>query len=514
MQLIAAPFPLLSLLVAVPALGALALGLFRPLKAVAKPLGLGISLLVLAGTIWAACLFDYAQAGSHPLAAPHRWIGAIGASWALGINGLGLAMIGLSAILVPITLLAGWDEDRRGEVSGFVALTLAAEAFMVLIFAARDVFLFYVAFEAMLVPMYFLIGRFGWDRVAAKAAALKFLLYSLAGGLVMLAGVIALYTVAPSDHDQYLIENLAGKLQASPGMEMFIFVTFFIAFAVKAPMVPVHTWLADTAAQARPGTSTLLVGVLDKIGTFGMISLCLPLFPSASAHAAPVIVVLAIISIWWGALAALAQKDLMRLISFTSVSHFGIMVMGIFIGSQMALTGAMVYMVAHGLSIAGLFLIGGFLTERAGTRAIDDFGGMRRVVPVLAGTFLVAGLAAIALPGLSGFVPELMVLVGTFGVSPWAAGIAVVAVIAAALYLLLPYQKIFTGPTNPARQSVSDVGWREKLGVITPLIVLMLIVGLFPRPLVDTLEPVTHTTMQVAGGIVSEPDASTTEGGK
>lgn len=408
----------------------------------------------------------------------------------MGINGLGLVMVVLSAVLVPIALVASWrDEDDQARAGGYFALVLASEAFMILIFSARDVFLFYVAFEAMLVPMYFLVGSYGrGDK--ARGAALKFLLYSLAGGLVMLLGVIALYTQAPAGANQYLLENLVGKLDATPGMEMFIFITFFIAFAIKAPMVPVHTWLADTAEVARPGTSALLVGILDKIGTFGMITMCLAIFPHASQRAALPIVVFAVISVLWGALAALAQQDLMRLVSFTSVSHFGIMVMGIFVGSQMALTGAMVYMVAHGLSIAAMFLIGGFLTRRAGTQQIGAFGGMQRVTPVLAGTFLVSGLAAVALPGLSGFVPELMVLVGTFAVAPVAAGFAVLAVVAAALYVLLPYQRIFTGPVNPERKHLADLGAREKLAVVAPLIVLMLVAGLYPAPLVNTVSPV------------------------
>lgn len=501
MTVLNATFPLLTLMVAVPALGGLALGVIKPLRRQARPFGLAISLVVLVGAIIAACQFDYGKADAYQLAETHPWIPVIGTSWALGLNGLGLAMIGLSAILVPITLAAAWHEDdAAGENAdnsraGYIGLTLVAEAFMMLIFAARDVFLFYVAFEAMLVPMYFLVGRFGQGGAKAKAAALKFLLYSLLGGLIMLAGVIALYTKAPAHSNQYLLENLAGKLDTTPGMEMFIFVTFFIAFAIKAPVVPVHTWLADTTEVARPGTSTLLVGVLDKIGTFGMITLCLAIFADASHRAALPIIILAVISVLWGALAALAQKDLMRLISFTSVSHFGIMIMGIFVGSKLALTGAMVYMVAHGLSIAGLFLISGFLTQRGGTQKIDDYGGMRVVTPVLAGTWLVVGLAAIALPGLSGFVPELMVLVGTFGVANWAAMISILAVVAAALYILLPFQKIFTGDTNPDKKNLTDLDWREKLAVVTPLIVLMLVIGFFPHPLVSTVEPVSEQTV-------------------
>ena len=326
---------------------------------------------------------------------------------------------------------------------------------------------------------------------------MKFLLYSLAGGLVMLIGIVGIYVYSPlaaASNEQhaslYLIENLAGKLQASPGVEMALMISFFIAFAVKAPMVPVHTWLADTAENARPGTSALLVGILDKIGTFGMITLCLTIFPGASQRAALAFIILAVISVIWGSLAALAQKDLMRLISFTSVAHFGLMVLGIYVGNTVALAGAMVYMVAHGLSIAGMFLIGGFLTERGHSQDIEAYGGMQRVTPLIAGTFLISGLAAIALPGLSGFVPELMVLIGTFRLYQWAAALCLVGVVAGAVYVLLPYQKIFTGKAPEHRKAIKDLDNRERWGVAAPLIVLMLVIGLHPQPLVDLMSQV------------------------
>ena len=234
----------------------------------------------------------------------------------------------------------------------------------------------------------------------------------------MLIGVIAVFLHSAKDGTpSFLIDSVAANLHVSTGAGHWIFLTFFIAFAIKAPLVPVHTWLPDTAEQATPGTSVLLIGILDKIGTFGMITLVLPIFPEASRWAAPVILVLAVVSIIYGGLAAIAQDNLYRLISYTSVSHFGFMVLGIFVGNQVAANGAMVYMVAHGLSIAGLYLVTGFMARRTGTVAISELGGIARVMPLVAGTFLVCGLASIALPGLSGFVPEWMVLTGTFSVS-------------------------------------------------------------------------------------------------
>ena len=357
---------------------------------------------------------------------------------------MGAVMIGLAVVLVPLVILTA-DSDRflrpHEEQSGrrdagYVAWVLALEAVMIAIFAAQDVFLFYVLFEAMLIPVYFLIGSYGGPK--RKAAALKFLLYSLAGGLVMLVGVVAAYVSGPGGPEGFLIANLAGSVDGSQTAQMLMFLSFFIAFAVKAPMFPVHTWLPDATEEAPAGTSALLVGVLDKVGTYGMIALCLPLFPGAAQDAAPVIMILALISIIWGGFMAIASKDLMRLIAFTSVSHFGFMVMGIFSGSETAMTGAILYMVAHGVGTAALFLIVGYLAKRGGSQMVTDYGGWQRVTPLLAGGFLIAGLATLSLPGLSGFVPEFMVLAGTFEVSKLIAGISVIGVILAALYILLP----------------------------------------------------------------------------
>lgn len=484
-------FPWLTILIALPALGALAIGLLRLPDQTAKLTALGISVLELVLAIVAAVSFDFAQAGSIQLVEQASWIPQLGVSWALGVNGLGLVMVLLSLALVPLVIMAyrpaPADGESRGSAAGYYALVLSLAAFMVAIFAARDVFLFYVVFEAMLIPVYFLVGRYGG--VKRRAAAIKFLLYSLAGGLIMLVGVIAIYTYGPQGPDGFLIDNLAG-LQMPAGVEMAIFLSFFIAFAIKAPMVPVHTWLPDTAEAAPAGTSVLLVGVLDKVGTFGMIMLCLPLFPNASAKAAPVIIILAVISIIWGGLMAVAERDLLRLVSYTSVSHFGFIVMGIFIGSTVAMTGSMVYMVAHGITTAGMFFIVDFLGRRGGSVQIPHYRGMQRTTPILAGLFLFTGLASIALPGLSGFVPEYMVLMGSFGANIWAGSFAVLGVIIAALYVLLPYQRVFTGPpTTEGLVDSSDLDGNEK-AVMVPLAIAMVVLGVLPSLVINTVAPV------------------------
>ena len=495
MQPLTAAFPWLTVLIALPLVAAAVLWLVRPLHKVARPDGLAVSLVELVLGIAMATQFDIAQAGQQQLTELAGWIPQIGVSYALGVNGLGLVMVLLAVFLVPLVLLAAWHEQEAvpaGAVlerrqMGFVALVLALEALMVAVFAARDVFLFYVLFEAMLVPVYFLVGNYGGPR--RRTAALKFLLYSHAGGLIMLVGVVAVYLAGPGGEQGFLVDTLAGHLEVSPAVERLLFLSFFIAFAIKAPVWPVHTWLPDTTQQAPAGTSTLLVGVLDKVGTFGMITLCLPLFPEASRWAAPAIIVLALVSIIYGGLLAVGQRDIMRLIAFTSVSHFGFMVLGIFVRDQVALTGTMIYMVAHGVSTAALFLIAGFLTRRGGTQQIPAYGGMQRVTPVLAGTFLVSGLASMALPGLSNFVPEFLVLQGTFRVSIVAAVVAVLGVIIAALYILLPYQRIFTGPTVPEMARIADLGAREKW-VVGPLVAAMLALGFYPAPVLDAVRPV------------------------
>ena len=495
--MIAANFPWLSVLVAVPAAGAALLGFVPPLRrAAGRVIALVIALVELAlGVYVAASAFDWSAPASYQVYESHLWIPQIGITWSLGVTSLGLVMVLLALGLVPLVLIAGWNEDEAADRGAYPALVLALESFMVVIFAAYDLTVFYFAFEAMLVPLYLMIGRYGvGDEAARHKAAMKFLLYSLFGGLIMLGGVLFIWALGSSTQSNtiafFRMDTLAALLpNLSASVQMIVFVSFMVAFAIKAPMVPVHTWLPDTAAVARPGTSVLLVGVLDKIGTFGMITMCLQLTPGASASAKWVMCVLAVISILWGGLSANGQNDIMRLVSYTSVSHFGFMVLGIFIGSEIALVGAMFYMVAHGVSIAAMFLLSGWLSKRGGTQDMRDYVGMQRVTPVLAGLWLMSGLASIALPGLSGFVPEYLVLMGTWTVSGPLALFAVLGVVIAAMYILMPYQRVFTGAPGKGKEDLADLGARER-GVMTPLVVAMLVLGIWSAPLVSALTPV------------------------
>jgi len=482
-------FPILTVMVVLPALGAGVLfALPESAKAKSREIALGFAIVEV---LLAAILFfkfDQSQAGAIQFDETYSWIPQIGTSWALGVNGIGLSLVVLSAILVPLAILSSWrDEKEPQRRATYLALVLASQAFMVGIFAARDIFLFYVLFEAMLIPMYFLIGYFGG--VQRRYAAVKFLIFSLVGGLVMLVGVIALYVAGPGGEQGFLTDKLTG-LDLGTIQERLLFIAFFLAFAIKAPMFPVHTWLPTVAESARPSTTALLVAVLDKIGTFGMLTLCLVLFPDAARWAAPVIIVFAVISVIYGAILAIGQENMLRLVSFTSVSHFGIMVLGIFAFAQTSVEGAALYMFNHGLSTGGLFFAVAFLINRYGSASVKDYGGLQKVAPVLAGTFLVIGLSALSLPGLSPFISEIMVFIGAYPVVPVAVIVSALGVVLAALYILLTYKKVFTGPTPDAMSKTRDLSPRERL-VAWPLIAAMLVLGFVPGLLLNVLrEPV------------------------
>lgn len=484
-SVINASFPVLSIAAAVPMLGALLLWLVPATRRQAKLLGMVFSLvdLGLAGHLLAN--YDYSATDKLQFAQSASWIPMFGVSWSLALSPISLAMVVLALALVPLVLIAARSDVSQEQLGGFTGHVLALESFIVVIFSAQDLFVFYLAFEAMLIPVYFLIGNYGGPQ--RRRAAMKFLLYSLAGGLVMLVAVAIVGVHAYGNPEGFTFTQMAATYKELGQSERTImFICLLVPFIIKAPMVPLHTWLPDTAEQATPGTSVLLIGVLDKIGTYGMIVMCVPLLTSDMHWVSLTMMSLAIVAIIYGGLAAIVQDHLYRLISYTSVSHFGFMVLGIFGGSIAGASGAMVYMVAHGLSIAGLYLISGFLVRRTGTARLSEMGGIARVSPVIAGTFLFSALASIALPGLSGFVPEWLVLTGTFSVSTAAGLFALLGVVIAALYALWPYQKVFTGAPKEKYVGIGDLNKSEKL-LISPLLIAMLALGLFTAPLTNLL---------------------------
>jgi NADH-quinone oxidoreductase subunit M len=504
-------FPWLTVLIVVPLVGAAAtagLPAGHRLQ-LPKQVALGTSLLTLVLAV--VMSFGYDLDGGFQFTEEHTWIKAFGAHYALGVDGLGLLMVLLTAVLVPIVVGASWYDadpgvtlrvdDEAGatrHTKAFFAWALALEALSLAVFAATDVFLFYVVFEATLIPAYFLIGGFGGNR--RRRAAVKFLVYQLAGGLVMLASVIGLYVVsADRGAPSYLFSDLQG-ITIDPTTQKWLFVGFFVAFAVKAPLFPVHTWLADTTEQATTGTSVLLVCVLDKIGAYGMLRLCLGLLPDGTRWATPVVISLALISIVYGALVAIGQDDMLRLFGYMSVSHFGFIVLGIFVLTSQGGSGAVLYMVNHGLATAALFLVAGFLIKRRGTASIRAMGGVEKVAPVLAGLFLVFGLAALSLPGLSPFVSEILVIIAAFQHHWWTGAIAVTAIVLTAFYILWMYQRTMTGPelVGGGEEEISDLDRRE-VGTLAPLFLALIAFGFFPMPLLNVINPYVDDTLQHVG---------------
>jgi NADH-quinone oxidoreductase subunit M len=375
-------------------------------------------------------------------------------------------------------------------------LILILETMMIGVFAATDVFLFYVFFEAMLVPVYFLIGGYGTG--ARQAAAVKFLLYNLFGGLLMLASIIGIFVISGNQIGRTFDIEALSTLQIDSTTQNLLFLGFFIAFAIKAPLWPMHTWLPDAAKSATPGTSVLLLGVLDKVGTFGMIRYCVELFPKASQTFTPLIITLSVISILYGAFLAIGQKDIKGLIAFTSISHFGFITLGIFAMTTQGNSGATLYMLNHGFSTAALFLTAGWMASRRGSSTIAEFGGLQRVTPILAWSFFIAGMSSLALPGLSSFVSEFLVLVGTYTRYPVAAIIATFGIILAALYILIPVQKALHGPTTPGNENLPDLNKRE-IAAIAPVVAAIIAFGFYPKPALDIINPATQATIAKAG---------------
>jgi NADH-quinone oxidoreductase subunit M len=522
-------FPWLTVAGAIPLVGAVAIALTpgrsapggpaerRARDLLVKRIALIFSLATLAITI--AMAVQFSPGGPRfQFQQVYQWIPQFGVHYAVGADGIALVLIVMTAILMPVVVLASWNDaedatpavgaageaaaqpggpgpgsQRKRSAKTYFSLMLVLETMMIGVFAATDVFLFYVFFEAMLVPMYFMIGSFGVGQ--RQYAAVKFLLYSLLGGLLMLVAVIALYvySIHGGSHGTFLFSQLS-HLALSQTTQKWLFLGFFIGFAIKAPLWPFHTWLPDAATSAQPGAAVLLVGVLDKVGTFGMIRYCLDLFPSAAHYFTPLIIVLSVIGVLYGAIVAIGQADMKRLIAYTSVSHMGLITLGIFAMTSQGQTGATLYMVNHAFATGALFIIAGFLVTRRGSHLISDYGGVQKVAPVLAGLFLIAGLAGLALPGLATFVSEFLVLVGTFTRYEAAAIFATAGIILAAIYILWMYQRTMTGPVRAELASMPDLKSRE-LWAIGPLIALIIALGVYPKPVIDIINPAVHQTL-------------------
>jgi NADH-quinone oxidoreductase subunit M len=416
------------------------------------------------------------------------WVPAWGISYRVGVDGISLLLVLLTTLFMPLVILAAWDQAERPK--GFFVCLMSMEAALVGVFCALDLILFYVFFEAQLVPMYALIGIWGGGR--RRYAAVKFFLYTLIGGLLMLVGILYLYVQAGARTFDY---EAFTALSLSPAEQTWLFVAFFLAFAIKVPLFPLHTWLPDAHTEAPTVGSVLLAAVLLKIGAYGFLRYSLPFFPVATINLAPTVLILGVIGVLYGALVAMMQSDIKRLVAYSSVAHLGFVVIGAFALDRTAAAGSVVQMVNHGLSTGALFLLIGFMYDRTHERTIGAYSGIAKAAPVFAGLFLFTTMSSIALPGLNGFVGEFPILLGTFQTVRWAAVAAVLGVILAALYLLWAYQRMFHGPIGGRAVGLADLRPRE-IAVMIPLLALMLGIGLYPKPLYDRVNPSVSQVLQ------------------
>jgi len=421
------------------------------------------------------------------------WVGSLGFGYLLGIDGISLWLVLLTTFLFPVSVLASWKIDR--DVRLYMMALLVLETAVIGTFLALDLLLFFLFFEALLVPMYLLIG--GWGGRRRIYAAVKFFLFTMAGSAFLLVSILFLFGEASDalgrgTFDTRALTQLATTLPVATAR--WLFLGFFVAFAVKVPLFPLHTWLPDAHTEAPTAGSVLLAAVLLKVGTYGLLRFNLSLFPEASRYFADLVSILAVIGIVYGAAVALIQTDIKRLVAYSSVSHLGFVVLGIFAFTQQGVAGGVLQMVNHGLATGALFLLVGMVYERTHTRELDEMGGLASVMPWLTGAFLFTTFASVGLPGLNGFIGEFLVVVGTFAVNVVYGSVAVLAVVLAAIYLLWSYQRMALGPVREEHRHLPDVSLREAT-VLVPVLALLLVLGVYPKLVTETIDPVTEAVV-------------------
>jgi NADH-quinone oxidoreductase subunit M len=480
-------FPILTAVVLTPMVGALVVALISKRRPeLTRQAAVLFAVATGALTIAVAVLFE-AGGAEFQLTDHARWISDPEIAWSLGVDGISLWLVVLTGVLFPIAMLGA---PPHHDEKPFYAWLLVLEAGCLGAFLALDVFLFFVFFEVVLVPMYFLISGWGYDK--RKYAATKFFLYTMFGSAFMLVGAISLAYLhargmgGPVTFDLRVLAENQGEL--AQWTQRALFLSFAIAFAVKVPLFPVHTWLPDAHTQAPTAGSVILAGVMLKLGTYGLLRYGLYLFPEASAWAAPGMVTLGVIGITYGAICATMQKDLKRLVAYSSIAHLGFIALGTFALTRQGLQGSVIQMVNHGVSTGALFLLVGMIYERRHTRAIAELKGLQKPAPKLAAVFTVVMLSSIGLPGLNGFVGEFLILMGAFLTHRWWAVVAVSGVILASLYLLWAYQRVFHGQPDEANAKVRDLKLSEGL-VMAPLIGIIVVMGVYPKPFLDRIEP-------------------------
>ena len=504
--------PLLTLSWALPLVGAVLLLLVGNAdgrrNSLIRWMAVAISLVAFAVTLalWAG--FD-PTTSDFQFVERHDWIPAFGIEYFVGIDGISLLLIVLTGFLTPIALLSSWEGIEK-NVKEFSVFILALEAAMIGVFMSLDLFLFYVFWDAMLIPMYFLVGIWGYDQ--RIYAAIKFMLYTMAGSVLMLVAILTLGYMHMQATGSYSFDVIKiSALEIPVQTQMWLFLAFAIAFAIKVPLFPFHTWLPDAHVQAPTAGSIILAGVLLKMGTYGLMRFAFPLFPQAAVYFAPWIALLAVIGIVYGALVAMVQPDMKKLVAYSSVSHLGFVVLGICAMNMQGMQGAVYQMLAHGVSTGGLFLLVGMLSDRRHTRLISEFGGLKSVMPRLTAAFLIITLASIGLPGLNGFVGEFLIMLGAFRWDPRYVVGAGLGVILSAVYMLWMFQRVFYGEvTNPHNAEQPDLRPREWAAVL-PLCAMAIVMGIFPslflKPMAPTVEQLVQR-MQAARNLSIEPGST------
>jgi NADH-quinone oxidoreductase subunit M len=491
--------PLLSIAIWLPALGALLL-LFINNKdsardALVRNIALGTSLLTFVATLalWAA--FDMNPAAPEfQFVERLRWIPAFGIEYYLGIDGISLLLIVLTGFLTPIAFLSSWEGIDK-KVKEFSIFMLLLETAMIGVFAALDLFLFYVFWDFVLIPMYFLIGIWGYER--RIYAAVKFILYTLAGSVLMLVAIIGLSWIHQQATGTYSFDVLRlYELDVPQNLQYWFFLAFTLAFIIKVPLFPFHTWLPDAHVEAPTPGSVILAGVMLKMGAYGLIRFSFPLFPEAAVYFAPYLAVLSVIAIVYGALVAMVQPDMKKLVAYSSVSHMGFVVLGIAAMNLQGVQGATFQMLAHGVSTGGLFCIVGMLSDRRHTRLISEYGGIKKIVPRLTAASLIITLASIGLPGLNGFIGEFLIMLGAFRWDPRFVVVAGLGVILSAVYMLWMFQRVYYGDvTDEHNRHMPDLTTRE-WAVIGPLVAMAILMGVFPTPFLKPMEPAVTRIVQ------------------
>ena len=482
---------LLTLTTFIPLIGAvMVLAGGRGLKPTgARGVALGVSLATFVISLVALGRFD-PDVQRFQLVEQANWVGSIGLTYTVGVDGVSIWMVLLTTFLFPVSILASWTIET--DVRRFMAAMLALETAVIGTFVALDLLLFFLFFEALLVPMYLLIG--GWGGSRRIYAAVKFFLFTMAGSAFLLLGILFLYANGGAESFHYGdLGRVASGLPVTTAR--WLFLAFLIGFAVKVPLVPLHTWLPDAHTEAPTAGSVLLAGVLLKVGAYGLIRFNLVYFPEASRYFATFVGVVAVIGIVYGAVNALIQSDVKRLVAYSSVSHLGFVVLGLFAFNQQSVTGGVLQMVNHGLATGALFLLVGMLYERTHTRDLASMGGLGAVMPWLMGAFLFTAFASAGLPGLNGFVGEFLVIVGTFAVQHWLGALAATGVVLAAIYLLWSYERIAFGPVREEHRSLPDLSLREAV-LLAPVLALLLLFGVAPGLLTDRIEPAARTVIE------------------